>query len=321
MARILLYSTLPTVTKGLKVTPITWSACARHGSPAPSHAPDYTDRSSNRNAPCVDLRLRFAIAVCLALACLACHGGLHGRPGSLVTYGQGPVPVSRPVPAPGAQDPEKQRGAAPGAAAAVDSHRALPGPAVSGSGPIADSGAQEPADRHDVRDMAMADSQGPPQVQRGADRKSRRRNSRDGRLQPGGVAKAQGRGGVGRPPLLGTSSFLFALLLGPLLLLVWSLTHRGKRHPKARVMPLPKLPAKSPTMMQIFLGPDKYGYVPCPNCNSYGSDALDPCKVCSLCEGWGVVPKNHRRVTEVPARPAHDRTASAWPRSSSMGRT
>ena len=82
----------------------------------------------------------------------------------------------------------------------------------------------------------------------------------------------------------------------------------------------PKLQAKTPTMMQIFLEPDKYGYVPCPNCNSYGCDALDARKVCALCEGWGIVPRNHRRVTEVPSRAAHGRTASASTRSSSMGR-
>jgi hypothetical protein len=109
---------------------------------------------------------------------------------------------------------------------------------------------------------------------------------------------------------------LFSLLLGPLLVLLWALAHRGKRHQKGQLMLQPKLQAKTPTMVQIFLGPDKYGYVRCPNCNSYGSDALDPRKVCALCQGWGIVPKKHPRVTEVPPRPAHDRTASAWARRS-----
>jgi Bacterial regulatory proteins, luxR family len=327
---------------GCPRTPITWPACARtHASSAPSRdsnmadAPDYTSptieksesvaaetrhRSSNRRAPGVELLLRLAIAVCFTLSCLACHGGLHGRLGSLVASGQGPVPVSRPAPAPATEDPEKHRGAAPGAAAAADSHGAPPEPAVSGSGPIPDPGAQEPVDRHDVRAMAMVDSHGLPQGQRGADRRSRRRNLREGLLQPRGVGKAQGRG-VGKPPIFGTSSLLFGLLLGPFLVLLWALARRGKRRQKGQRMLQPRLQAKTPTMMQIFLGPDKYGYVQCPNCNSYGRDALDPRKACALCEGWGIVPKNHRRVTEVPSRPAHDRTASAWPQSSSMGRT
>jgi len=122
-------------------------------------------------------------------------------------------------------------------------------------------------------------------------------------------------------PIFGTSSFLFSLLVGPLLALLWALAHRGKRHQKGQRMLQPKLQAKNPTMVQIFLGPDKYGYVPCPNCNSYGCDALDPRKVCALCEGWGIVPKTHRRVTEVPSRPAYDRTASAWTRCSSDSAT
>ena len=310
--------------------PITWPVCARTQAPsAPSRdsnmagAPDYTSATVEKSKSVAaetrsDLRLRLAIAVCFTLSCLACHGGLRGRPGSNVANGPGPVPVSRPAPAAGTEAPEKHRGAAPGAAAAADSHRALTEPAVSGSGPVPDTGAQEPVERRDVRDMAMVDRPGLPQGQPGGDRRPRRRNLRDGRVQPGGAAKAQGRGGVGRPPILGTASLLFAVLLGPLLLFLWALAHRGKRPQKCELILQPKPPAKTPTMMQIFLGPDKYGYVPCPNCNSYGSDALDPRKVCELCEGWGVVPKNHRRVTELRPRPGHDR---AWNRSSSMGRT
>jgi hypothetical protein len=300
LARVQFYSTVPIVTKGLAVSLVAdKSACLEQAA---------------RRA------LRFAIAICFALSCLACHGSLHGRLGSLVANGQGPVPVSRPVPTPGTEDPEKHPGAVPVAAAAADSHRALPGPAVSGSGPIPDPGAQEPVDRHDVRAMAMVDKNGPPQGQQGADRKPRRRSLRDGRL-PGGGARAQGRGGVGTPRIFGKSWFLFGLLLGPLLLFLWALARRGKRHHKVQLVLPPRLQTKTPTMMQIFLGPDKYGYVPCPNCNSYGCEVLDPRKVCALCEGWGIVPKNHRRVTEVPSRPAHDRTASRWTQRSSMGRT
>ena len=327
MARTVLNSTVPSVTRSAPLRDSKVADARDYTSPtldkSKSVAAETRHRSSTRKAPGVDLRLRFAIAVCFALSCLACHGSLHGRPGGIVANDRGPVPVSRPVPAPGTEDPEKHRSAAPGAAAAAaaDSHRAMPGPAVSASGPVAEAGAREPVDGHDVRDMTMVASQGPPQGQRGADRKSRRKSLRDGLLQPGEVAKAQGRGGAGTPGILGRASFWICLLLGPLLALLWALTHRGKRRPKRQLTLQPRVQSKTPTMMQIFLGPDKYGYIQCPNCNSYGRDALEPQKVCALCEGWGIVPRNHRRVTEVPPRPAHEPTGSEWTRSSSMERT
>jgi hypothetical protein len=79
-----------------------------------------------------------------------------------------------------------------------------------------------------------------------------------------------------------------------LLALLWVFLRRRVQRPQA-----PRKVSHAPVMVRVFLHPETHEYVSCPNCNGYGSDVLDMRKHCALCHGWGVVPKKHRRVTEV----------------------
>jgi len=47
-----------------------------------------------------------------------------------------------------------------------------------------------------------------------------------------------------------------------------------------------------PKRFEIFVNPDKYGYIECNNCNGYGSSFNEPAERCTVCDGLGVVKKD-----------------------------
>lgn len=48
---------------------------------------------------------------------------------------------------------------------------------------------------------------------------------------------------------------------------------------------------EAPNTIELFLNPEKYGYVECKHCNGYGNSLKESALKCTKCGGLGLIKK------------------------------